>query len=76
MVSFRPLCLGVFEKEWKRDTGTDERDHNMRESFVVPVNSQRKEMAGNVILYVSPLSLLPILSSELSSNVATYPKRY
>lgn len=28
----------------------------MRESFVVPVNSQRKEMAGNVILYVSSLS--------------------
>jgi hypothetical protein len=35
-------------------TGTDGRDHNMRESFVVPVNSQRREMAGNVILYVSP----------------------
>lgn len=26
----------------------------MRESFVVPVNKQRREMAGNVILYVSP----------------------
>jgi hypothetical protein len=25
----------------------------MRESFVVPVNAERREMAGNVILYVS-----------------------
>jgi len=41
-----------FGKEW-RGLGTDGRDHNMRESFVVPVNSQRREMAGNVILYVS-----------------------
>jgi hypothetical protein len=34
--------------------GADGRDQNMRESFVVPVNAQRREMAGNVILYVSP----------------------
>jgi len=33
----------------------DVRDQSMRESFVVPVNSQRREMAGNVILYVCPL---------------------
>jgi len=49
-------------------TGADFRDQNMRESFVVPVNSQRKEMAGNVILYVSPLSLLVILSSHNPSS--------
>lgn len=28
-------------------------DETMRETFVVPVNKQRREMAGNVILYVS-----------------------
>jgi hypothetical protein len=36
----------------------DSRDQNMRESFVVPVNAQRREMAGNVILYVRFINLL------------------
>ena len=61
----------------KRDTGTgaDGRDHNMRESFVVPVNSQRREMAGNVILYVRlilhsipPLPLLCVTPSFSSTS--------
>jgi hypothetical protein len=29
------------------------RDDGVRKAFVEPVNKQRKEMAGNVILYVS-----------------------
>jgi hypothetical protein len=64
LLSSSLLFLLPFEK-WKRgtSTGTDGRDHNMRESFVVPVNSQRREMAGNVILYVSPspspVSIIP-----------------
>ena len=62
------LCLVPFGKDWKRDPDADSRDQNMRESFVVPVNSQRKEMAGNVILYVSPLSLLMVLSSHNPSS--------
>jgi hypothetical protein len=33
-------------------TRANGRDQSMRESFVVPVNTQRREMAGNVILYV------------------------
>lgn len=40
-------------------TDTDGRDHNMRESFVVPVNSQRREMAGNAILYVCLITPQP-----------------
>jgi hypothetical protein len=61
------LFLLPFDRE-RRGTsaGTDGRDHNMRESFVVPVNSQRREMAGNVILYVClilpPTLPLPLLS--------------
>jgi hypothetical protein len=49
-----PLVLPFEVLKRGTGTGTDGRDHNMRESFVVPVNSQRREMAGNVILYVSP----------------------
>jgi len=41
------------------------RDHSMRESFVVPVNSHRREMAGNVILYVSHLPTIPITRTDL-----------
>jgi hypothetical protein len=54
-VSPSSYCLLPFDREWRgTGTGADGRDHNMRESFVVPVNSKRREMAGNVILYVSP----------------------
>ena len=35
-------------------TTRDEWDQGMRESFVVPVNPQRREMVGNVVLYVGP----------------------
>ena len=56
--------------------GADGRDQNMRESFVVPVNAQRREMAGNVILYVSPSLhdfLIPsfLLSTIKSTQMAS-----
>jgi len=67
-------------------TGTDAdgRDSNMRESFVVPVNAQRREMAGNVILYVClthiqshlylySLSLLPALRLAIGTSSVPTP---
>ncbi|WWC71453.1 uncharacterized protein I206_105409 [Kwoniella pini CBS 10737] len=37
-------------------TTRDEWDHAMREEFVIPVNKERREMAGHVILYFYTLS--------------------